>query len=163
MVTCTPKRGGSHEAQAIAGRGDRARRSADGHGAVVCGQDGHHHRRLQAGRRLRRHRAHAGAPPAEAHSRPADGDRAEHAGREQRHRPNHVYNVAKPDGLTIGTFNRNLPIAQLTGVDGVKYDITKFAWIGSAANESTILAIRADLPYKNFEELRKAKETVVIG
>jgi len=76
---------------------------------------------------------------------------------------NHMYNVAKPDGLTIGTFNRNLPIAQLTGVQGVKFDITKFAWIGSAANESTILAIRADLPYKSFEELRKAKEPVVIG
>ena len=76
---------------------------------------------------------------------------------------NHLYNVAKPDGLTIGTFNRNLPIAQLTGVEGVKYDITKFAWIGSAANESTILAIRADLPYKTFDELRKAKEQVVIG
>ncbi len=76
---------------------------------------------------------------------------------------NHVYNVAKPDGLTIATFNRNLPIAQLTGVEGVKFDVTKFAWIGSAANESTILAIRADLPYKTFEELRKAKETVVIG
>jgi tripartite-type tricarboxylate transporter receptor subunit TctC len=76
---------------------------------------------------------------------------------------NHVYNVAKPDGLTIGTFNRNLPIAQLTGIEGVKYDVTKFAWIGSAANESTILAIRADLPYKTFEELRKAKEQVVIG
>ena len=76
---------------------------------------------------------------------------------------NHIYNVAKPDGLTIGTFNRNLPIAQLTRVEGVKYDITKFQWIGSAANESTILAIRTDLPYKTFEELRKAKETVVIG
>ena len=76
---------------------------------------------------------------------------------------NHVYNVAKPDGLTIATFNRNLPIAQLTSVEGVKYDMTKFAWIGSAANESTILAIRADLPYKTFEELRKAKQTVVIG
>ena len=76
---------------------------------------------------------------------------------------NHLYNVAKPDGLTIGTFNRNLPIAQLTGVEGVKYDITKFAWVGSAANESTILAIRTDLPYRNFEELRKAKEQVVIG
>jgi tripartite-type tricarboxylate transporter receptor subunit TctC len=76
---------------------------------------------------------------------------------------NHIYNVAKPDGLTIGTFNRNLPIAQLTNVQGVKYDVTKFQWIGSAANETTILAIRTELPYKNFEELRKAKETVIIG
>src|SRR5437588_6472991 len=76
---------------------------------------------------------------------------------------NHMYNVAKPDGLTIGTFNRNLPIAQLTRVQGVKYDMTKFAWIGSAANEATILAIRNELPYKNFDELRKAKEQVVIG
>ncbi|HET7670241.1 MAG TPA: tripartite tricarboxylate transporter substrate-binding protein [Burkholderiales bacterium] len=76
---------------------------------------------------------------------------------------NHIYNVAKPDGLTIGTFNRNLPIAQLLRVEGVKYDVTKFQWIGSAANESTILAIRADLPYKSFEDLRKAKEPVVIG
>src|SRR5205085_6025086 len=76
---------------------------------------------------------------------------------------NHLYNVAKPDGLTIGTFNRNLPIAQLTSVQGVKFDITKFAWIGSAANETTILAIRDDLPYKTFNDLRKAKEPVVIG
>ncbi|MFN2645737.1 MAG: Bug family tripartite tricarboxylate transporter substrate binding protein, partial [Burkholderiales bacterium] len=76
---------------------------------------------------------------------------------------NHIYNVAKPDGLTIGTFNRNLPIAQLTGVQGVKYDMTKFEWIGSAANETTVLAIRNDLPYKTFEDLRKAKENVIIG
>ena len=76
---------------------------------------------------------------------------------------NHIYNVAKPDGLTIGTFNRNLPIAQLTGVQGVKYDMTKFEWIGSAANETTILAVRNDLPYKTFDDLRKAKENVIIG
>src|SRR5919197_1500753 len=74
---------------------------------------------------------------------------------------NHVYNVAKPDGLTIGTFNRNLPIAQLTKVQGVKFDMTKFAWIGSAANEATILAIRAGLPYKSFAELKNAKEPVI--
>ncbi len=76
---------------------------------------------------------------------------------------NHAYAVAKPDGLTIATFNRNLPIAQLTKVDGVKFDMTKFAWIGSAATESTILAIRADLPYKSFEELKKADKPIVIG
>jgi tripartite-type tricarboxylate transporter receptor subunit TctC len=76
---------------------------------------------------------------------------------------NHVYSVAKPDGLTIGTFNRNLPIAQLTGVQGVKFDMTKFAWIGSAASESTILAIRTDLPYRSFEDLKKADKPIVIG
>jgi tripartite-type tricarboxylate transporter receptor subunit TctC len=76
---------------------------------------------------------------------------------------NHVYSVAKPDGLTLGTFNRNLVLAQLTSVSGVKFDLNKFAWIGSAATESTILAIRSDLPYKSFEELRKAGKTVVIG
>ena len=76
---------------------------------------------------------------------------------------NHIYNVAKPDGLTIGTFNRNLPIAQLTRVEGVKYDMAKFAWIGSAASECTVLAIRSDLPYKSFDELRKSKQQIVIG
>jgi len=76
---------------------------------------------------------------------------------------NHVYNVAKPDGLTIGTFNRNLPLAQLLKVEGVKFDMTKFAWIGSAASESTVLAIRSDLSYRTFEDLKKAGKTVVIG
>ena len=76
---------------------------------------------------------------------------------------NHVYNVAKPDGFTIGTFNRNLPIAQLTNVAGVKFDMRKFAWIGSAASESTILAIRNDLPYKNFDEMKKSGKQIVIG
>jgi tripartite-type tricarboxylate transporter receptor subunit TctC len=76
---------------------------------------------------------------------------------------NHVYNVAKPDGLTVATFNRNLPIAQLTGVQGVKFDMTRFAWVGSAASESTILAIRTDLPYKTFEDLKRADKEIVIG
>src|SRR5919204_1641538 len=76
---------------------------------------------------------------------------------------NHVYNVAKPDGLTIGTFNRNLPIAQMTKVDGVKFDMRKFVWIGSAASESTILAIRSDLGIKTLDELKKSGKQIVIG
>ncbi len=76
---------------------------------------------------------------------------------------NHVYAVARPDGLTIGTFNRNLVLAQLTDVKGVKFDLTKFLWIGSAASESTILAVRSDLPYKTFDDLKKAGKTLVIG
>ena len=76
---------------------------------------------------------------------------------------NHVYSVAKPDGLTMGTFNRNLPIAQLTKVEGAKFDMRKFVWIGSAASEATILAIRSDLPYRSVEDLKKSGKPIVIG
>jgi tripartite-type tricarboxylate transporter receptor subunit TctC len=73
---------------------------------------------------------------------------------------NQLYNLAKPDGLTIGTFNRGLPFAQLLKAEGVKFDLLKYSWIGSAAVESTVLTIRTDLPYKTFDELRKAKEPI---
>ncbi|MBI2090581.1 MAG: hypothetical protein HYT78_17860 [Deltaproteobacteria bacterium] len=76
---------------------------------------------------------------------------------------NHIYSVAKPDGLTIGTFNNGLVIAQLTKVEGVRFDLTKMAWIGSTASDAAILAVRADVPHKTVDDLRKAKEPIVIG
>lgn len=76
---------------------------------------------------------------------------------------NHLYSVAKPDGLTFGTFNNALVLAQLTKVEGARFDLTKFAWIGSMARDATVLAVRTDLPYKTVDELRKAKEPVIFG
>lgn len=76
---------------------------------------------------------------------------------------NHLYNIAKADGLTIGSFDRGLPLAQLLKAEGVRFDLTKFSWIGAAAVESTILSIRGDLPYKDFNGLLKAKEPIVLG
>lgn len=76
---------------------------------------------------------------------------------------NHVYSVAKPDGLTIGTFNRGLPFAQLLKAQGVKFDMRKFSWVGSAAEESTILILHSDLPYKTIQDVAKAKEPIIIG
>ncbi len=76
---------------------------------------------------------------------------------------NHVYNIAKPDGLTIGIFNRALPFTQLVKVEGVKFDITKFSWLGSVTVEPSVLALRTDLPYKTLDDLRKTKEPIPIG
>ena len=70
---------------------------------------------------------------------------------------NCIYNLEKPDGLTWGCINRGIPYSQLLKATGIKFDLRKFSWIGSAGSEATILAVRADLPYKTFEELRKAK------
>ncbi len=76
---------------------------------------------------------------------------------------NYIYNQTKPDGLTIGTFNRGIPFAQLLKTEGVRYDVTKFSWIGSAAVEATILAIRSDLPYKTVDDLKNAKEPIPLA
>ena len=76
---------------------------------------------------------------------------------------NHIYNIAKPDGLTIGVLNRGLPFAQLLKAEGVKFDLRKFAWVGSPAVESNVITIRSDLPYKSVEDLRKAKTPIKLG
>ena len=74
---------------------------------------------------------------------------------------NHLYSVAKPDGLTFGTFNNATVIAQLIKVEGVKFDLSKYSWLGSAASDAVILTVRSDLPYKSASDLRKAKEFVI--
>ncbi len=76
---------------------------------------------------------------------------------------NYVYSVAKPDGLTIGNINRGLQIAQLMKIDEMKFDLRKFAWIGSTASDANVFCIRKDLPYKTFNELRNEKKEVFMS
>ena len=44
---------------------------------------------------------------------------------------NHIYKVAKPDGLTIGAFNGNQILAQLVGGQGIEFDARKMEWVGA--------------------------------
>src|ERR671919_1263864 len=76
---------------------------------------------------------------------------------------NHVFNTARPDGLTLLAANPNIAIAQLVKVDGVRFDVRKFGWLGSSGSDGVVLTIRSDLPYKSFEELRKADRDLVAG
>lgn len=76
---------------------------------------------------------------------------------------NHVYNTARPDGLTIGAFNRNLVLGQMVNVEGIRFDMTRFAWIGSPSAEATIFAIRSDLPYRTVADMQRADPPVIIG
>ena len=76
---------------------------------------------------------------------------------------NNLYNTAKPDGLTIGVIDRGLPLAQLLKSKGVKYDMRKFAWVGSMAVETTIMALRSSIPYKNFNDVLHSKTPIFLG
>ena len=71
---------------------------------------------------------------------------------------NYVYNVAKPDGLTLGFVNPAIYIDQLIGAKEVKFDWAKFSWIGSPEQIDQVLFMRSDMPYKTVEALRTAAE-----
>jgi tripartite-type tricarboxylate transporter receptor subunit TctC len=76
---------------------------------------------------------------------------------------NYVYNIAKPDGLTLGAINAGLYFEQLIGRPEVKFDWTKFNWIGNATKSPQVLYMRADAPYKTIEDVRTAKEPPKCG
>lgn len=69
---------------------------------------------------------------------------------------NHVYSVAKPDGLTLGSTLPSLYFDQLIGRKEVQFDWAKFAWIGSPVQNEHQMYMRSDTPYRTIEDIRKA-------
>lgn len=70
---------------------------------------------------------------------------------------NHLYQVAKPDGLTMGALSGSIVALKVLGATGVMYDIDKFIYLG--ASESTshqILYTRKELALSSPDKLRAA-------
>jgi tripartite-type tricarboxylate transporter receptor subunit TctC len=70
---------------------------------------------------------------------------------------NYMYSVAKPDGLTLGMPNQLVYMGQVVGDKEARFDIQKLNWIGSPDRNPTVLYIRADAPYKNMDDVIRAK------
>jgi len=68
--------------------------------------------------------------------------------------------AARPDGLTIGTFNTGLVYDQLLKRPGVRLDLNKMSWIGKAANDTRALVVSTKSPYKTFDEILQSKTPV---
>ena len=71
---------------------------------------------------------------------------------------NHLYNLTKPDGLTVGAIAGGLYFSQLIGQSEVRFDWPKFTWVGSPDHNGHLLFMRADSPYKSLEDIRSAQE-----
>jgi tripartite-type tricarboxylate transporter receptor subunit TctC len=69
---------------------------------------------------------------------------------------NHVYTVAKPDGLTLGMMSYGMYLDQMVGRQEVQYDVRKFHWIGSPEKSDVLVYMRSDAPYKSIEDIQKA-------
>jgi tripartite-type tricarboxylate transporter receptor subunit TctC len=69
---------------------------------------------------------------------------------------NQFYNTAKPDGLTFAATYPALYFEQLVQRPEVKFDWSKFIWIGSPVSSASLMYMRADTPYKSVEDIRTA-------
>jgi tripartite-type tricarboxylate transporter receptor subunit TctC len=76
---------------------------------------------------------------------------------------NHVYGVAKPDGLTVVMPNYGVYLDQLAGRKEVRFDVTKVHFIGSPEKSDIILYARADAPFRSIQDMRKMSEPPKCG
>ena len=77
---------------------------------------------------------------------------------------NHLYSVAKPDGLTLGMPGRTgFALAPVISAADTKYDLRKFTWIGSSASSNFVLWMRRQANVRSFDDLRNAKRQIVIA
>ncbi|HEX9262931.1 MAG TPA: tripartite tricarboxylate transporter substrate-binding protein, partial [Candidatus Binatia bacterium] len=70
---------------------------------------------------------------------------------------NHIFRVAKPDGLTIGAFNGNLILARLIGAPGVDFDPTKMGWMGAPGNNHDLCVLNQKTGIATAEQWLAAK------
>ena len=76
---------------------------------------------------------------------------------------NHVYKVAKPDGLTIGHFIGGLFLGQVLGQAGVEFDARKFEFIGAPITDHVVCAMTKASGITSVEKWMAAKTPVKMG
>src|SRR5574341_1017063 len=70
---------------------------------------------------------------------------------------NHIYKVAKPDGLTIGAFNGNQILGQLVGAQGIAFDARKMGWMGAPGYNHDLCILSQKTGIANAEQWLASK------
>jgi tripartite-type tricarboxylate transporter receptor subunit TctC len=76
---------------------------------------------------------------------------------------NYNYNIAKPDGLTIGHFSGGLIAQQLLGQPGIQFDARKFEYLGAPAQDNYAIGLTRASGITSMEKWFAAKTPVKIG
>ncbi len=76
---------------------------------------------------------------------------------------NHVYKVAKPDGLTIGHFIGGLFVQQFLGKPGVEFDAAKFGYIGVPAQDNYAFGISKRSGVTSMDQWLATKANIKLG
>ena len=76
---------------------------------------------------------------------------------------NHLYKIAKPDGLTIGNFAGGLVLGQVLGQPGIEFDARKFPWLGVPTRETCVCALTRASGVTSIDAWMGAKAPVKLG
>lgn len=76
---------------------------------------------------------------------------------------NHVYKVAKPDGLTMGHFIGGLFVQQLLGRPGIEFDAHKFEYVGTPVDDKPVCALTKASGVTSVEKWLVSKTPVKLG
>jgi len=76
---------------------------------------------------------------------------------------NHVYKVAKPDGLTLGNFGGGLFMQQLKGGAGIEFDAQKFEFLGVPVQDTRACALTKASGITSMERWMASKTPVKLG
>ena len=76
---------------------------------------------------------------------------------------NHVYKIAKGDGLTMGHFSGGFAYSQVTGQPGIQLDMKKFVYVGAMARDESAIALTKASGITSMERWFAAKSPVKMG
>jgi tripartite-type tricarboxylate transporter receptor subunit TctC len=76
---------------------------------------------------------------------------------------NHLYKVARPDGLTLGHFQGGLFLAQVLGEQGIQFDALKYEFIGAPVKDNRACALTKASGITSMERWFAAKTPVKLG
>jgi len=76
---------------------------------------------------------------------------------------NHVFSAAPKDGTVIGLFHEAQMMNQLTGGEGVNFDLRQFNWLGSSYDDPNVCIVRTDAPVTAFTDMIGRATPVAVG
>jgi tripartite-type tricarboxylate transporter receptor subunit TctC len=76
---------------------------------------------------------------------------------------NHVYNVARPDGLTLCHFIGGIILQQVLGKPGIEFDARRFLYVGAPAQDTTSVGVTKASGVTSIEQWLAAKTPVKFG
>jgi tripartite-type tricarboxylate transporter receptor subunit TctC len=75
---------------------------------------------------------------------------------------NYVFNIAAPDGLTIGTGSSGL-LSRAISQPNIRFDLGKFTWIANLYSATVLFWIRTDFPCQTFAALARCPQALKFG